>query len=305
MKDREQNGIIVVNKPARMTSFAVVEKIKRLVKARKAGHGGTLDPFAEGVLVILINRATRLADQFLEGDKVYRFILRLDAETDTLDCTGKAVRYYEGPPVPCERILEVLKGFEGEISQQIPAYSAAKIEGKRLYKLSREGIHVERPYRRVRVYRLELQRYDWPRVELEVECSKGMYVRQLGADIARALGCYGHIEQLIRLKSGPFGIEDSWTIEEIQDAAESGNLERVMISMVDALEHLPEAIMDEDELIQRLRNGCLDPRWVSKWRDRVEEGVPVRIVNSGRDRLLALWWPAGDQRKKDALKVLF
>ncbi|SFN02044.1 tRNA pseudouridine(55) synthase TruB [Thermodesulforhabdus norvegica] len=305
MGNRELDGIIVVNKPVNMTSFSVVERIKRLIKARKVGHGGTLDPFAEGVLVVLLNRATRLADQFLESDKVYRFVLRLDAETDTLDCTGNVVRRYDGPPPSYERIVEALEKFKGEREQQIPAYSAAKINGKRLYKLARKGLQVERPYKKVRIYRLELRRYEWPRVELEVHCSKGMYVRQLGADIAGALGCCGHIEQLARLRSGPFGIEDSWTMEEIHEAVRSGSVDRLVIPMVDALEHLPEAVMEEDHLIEKLRNGQLDALWASRWRNMLEKDTPVRIVTPGRDKLLALWWPAGSRRKRDSLKVLF
>lgn len=302
---KSRDGIIVVYKPADITSFNVVKKIKRWMMADKVGHGGTLDPFAEGVLVILVDRATRIADQFLEGDKAYRFVLRLDVETDTLDRTGRVVRIYDGSPVPAEFIGEVFERFKGEIDQKVPAFAATKVKGERLYKLARRGVDVERPYKRVSIHRLVVNHYEWPRVEIEVECSKGMYVRQLGADIANALGCCGHIERLVRLRNGLFTLEDAWPLDEVEEAVSSGEPEKVLIPMVDALEHLPEAIMDEEYLVKGLRHGRIDQEWAVRWRREVEEDRPVRIVDTKRSRVLALWWPSGRYRRKDSLRVLF
>jgi len=299
------NGVLVVNKPVDMTSFQVVEAIKKVIKSKKIGHGGTLDPFASGVLVVLINKATKIADQFLEGNKGYRFVLRLDAETDTLDRTGQVVHRYEGPPVEREIFEGVLERFRGEVEHRTPAYAAARIKGQRLYKLARKGVETERPLKRVTIYRLELISYEWPRAILEMECSKGTYVRQIGADIAREIGAFGHIEKLVRTKSGPFTIEDAWELSEVLDAVREGNIEKFLIPMVDALEHLPAVVMEKSEQVRKLRHGLLDREWEQEKKEEVGEyDGAVRIVTPDYDRLLALWWPFGSKDRKRRLRVL-
>ncbi len=300
-----KDGILVVNKPPEITSYGVVDLVKKWFRVRKVGHGGTLDPFAEGVLIILINKATKIADQFLGGNKVYRFVLRLDAETDTLDKTGSVVKKYEGPPIERGVFEEVLGRFRGEIEHKTPAYAAAKIKGERLYKLTRKGIDVERPVKTVTIFRLELEEYDWPRATVVMECSKGTYVRQIGADMAREAGCYGHIESLVRLQSGPFSLEDAWTLDEIKKAADDREIGRLLIPISDALEHLPSVMMEEPFLIDRLKNGYLDPSWEEDQKKKLV-GIdgPVRIMDQHDDRLLALWWPFRKEKQKRRLRVL-
>ncbi len=297
--------MLVVNKPPEITSYGVVELVKKWFRAKKVGHGGTLDPFAEGVLIILVNKATKIADQFLGGDKVYRFVLRLDAETDTLDKTGSVVKKYEGLPVERDIFEKVLEKFRGEIRHKTPAYAAAKVKGRRLYKLTRKGIDVERPVKTVTIFRLELEEYEWPRATLVMECSKGTYVRQIGADIAKEAGCCGHIESLVRLRSGPFSLEDAWTLDEVKKAAYDREIGRVLIPISDTLEHLPYVIMEEAFLVDRLKNGYLDPSWEEAQR-RELEGIdgPVRIMDQHGDRLLALWWPFRSEKQKRRLRVL-
>ncbi len=299
-------GILVVNKPPDITSYGVVDLVKKWFKVKKVGHGGTLDPFAEGVLIVLVGKATKIADQFLTGRKVYRFTLRLDAETDTLDRTGVVVKSYDGPPIDKADFEKVLEGFKGEIEHRTPAYAAAKVKGKRLYKLARKGVEVERPIKRVTIYDLKLEDYEWPRATLYMECSKGTYVRQIGSDIAEKAGCCGHIEHLVRLQSGSFTLDDAWNLDEIKKAANEGQLSRILIPLSDALEHLPAVVMDDPLLIGRLKNGNLDPLWADEQRRKlVNVNGPVRITTEDNYNLLALWWPFKTGGQKRELRVLF
>lgn len=298
------DGVIIVHKPVDMTSFDVVRKVRKWLNPRKIGHGGTLDPFAEGLLILLINRGTKIADQFLDEDKTYEFTLAFGYETDTLDRTGKVIHTYNGQPVDRKSIEDVLSGFRGEILQRIPAYAAARIQGERMYKLARKGITVEVPPKKVSVHELELIDYEWPRATFRARCSKGTYVRQLGADIARAVGCYGTLEYLIRTQSGPFSLKDAWTLEEIKLTIEAGHPEKLLIPLSEALDHLP-ALSADDEETAKLKLGQIH-RSLEQKASRLEkpDSMPVRILNHSRDKLLALWWPQRGNNRKRQLKVL-
>lgn len=298
------DGIMIVHKPVNMTSFEVVRRVKQWLKPKKIGHGGTLDPFAEGLLVLLINSGTKIADQFLDDDKVYEFTLLFGHETDTLDRTGKTVYFYDGPPVDQQKLEEALQKFKGTFLQKIPAYAAARVKGERLYKLARKGITVEAPLKEVTVYELELLQHEWPRAKLRARCSKGTYVRQLGADIARTLGCYGTLEHLVRTQSGRFSLKDAWTLEEIKENIEAGNIHRLIINLADALDHLP-ALSIEDEDIERLKHGQIRKNLEIKAEGLANpDNIPVRILNTSGDTLLALWWPRQTNNQRRQLKVL-
>lgn len=288
---RASNGILVIDKPEGPTSFTVVKRIKRRFGLGRAGHCGTLDPFATGVLLICFNQATRIADQLLDHDKAYRFTLRLGIETDTLDKTGQVVGSYDGPPSSEEDLRTALKSFVGSCVQKTPRYSAVKIEGKRLYKLARKGIEVDPPKREICIRNMDLLSYRWPEASLEVRCSKGTYVRQLASDIGSMLGCGAHVSELRRIASGPFRAEDAIPFRDIEDASDASVLDGKLVSMSDALSHLPSIMIEDQSLLKCVFDGQLDRDWEDAHRERFPEcKTPVRLVDVD-NRLVALWWP--------------
>jgi tRNA pseudouridine55 synthase len=280
----------VVDKPEGMTSFAVVDKAKRWFRLKKVGHCGTLDPFATGVIVLCINQATRIADQLSGQDKVYHFTLLLGVETETLDTTGKVVRTYSGPPRTEEELKEALNPFQGSYLQGVPRHAAVKVQGRRLYEWTRRGIEVDLPKREVHVHRLDLLAYRWPEAQLEVHCSKGTYIRQLASDLGHFLQCGAHVSQLRRLASGPFSLHQAVSMEELRALRTGDRWHERLISFGDALDHLPAIVIEEKEVIRKLRNGYLDPAWEAKHgNDFSEWEEPIRLITDC-NHLLALWW---------------
>lgn len=211
------DGVLLVDKEEGETSFSVVRKVKRGLKAAKVGHAGTLDPFATGLLVILIGQGTKLFPYLTSEDKEYRATLSLGAETDTLDLTGRVVRTTAVPDLEPGFIREKAGELEGEMEQSPPAYSAVHHEGKRAYELARRGVVVELEKRRVVVHRLEVVSVDLPEVTLTLKCSKGTYVRSLAAELGRRLGPGGHLKALRRLSSGSFRVEDAVRLDGLED----------------------------------------------------------------------------------------
>lgn len=203
----EPSGILLVDKPRGKTAFNLVARLRRHLGVKKIGHAGTLDPFATGVMVMLIGRSyTRLSDQLLCQDKEYCATVHLGIATDTYDCEGKIIR--ESSHVPTlEDLQRVLDQFQGEISQIPPMFSAKKIQGKKLYELARKGQIVERKACLVRCA-ITLESYAYPLVKLHIACSKGTYIRSLAQDIGEALGCGAHLTELRRMRSGQFQLKD-------------------------------------------------------------------------------------------------
>ncbi|HWQ51818.1 MAG TPA: tRNA pseudouridine(55) synthase TruB [Terriglobales bacterium] len=207
-------GLLLLDKPAGMSSHRAVAIVRRLTGA-KVGHAGTLDPMATGLLILLLGSATKLSAELLEGDKSYTAQALLGRETDTLDTTGTTLR--ERPVhVTSARLGEVLAGFRGPITQTPPMYSAVSVGGMRMYKLARKGLEVERPTRNVVIHDLELHAFEGDRFSFSVSCSKGTYIRSLIADIGAALGCGACMEALRRTRSSGFAIEDAHTPEEVE-----------------------------------------------------------------------------------------
>jgi len=296
-------GLLVIDKPDGMTSFDVVARIKKWLHLKKVGHCGTLDPFATGVLLICVNQATRIVDQLSDQDKAYRFTILFGVETDTLDRTGQVTTTCEAPACSQEEIEGVLDRFRGSYLQEVPRYSAVKVQGRRLYALSRSGIDVETlPSREVHIRSLKLLDLRWPQATIEACCSKGTYIRQLAADIGRTLGCGGHVSELRRLTSGHFRVEQAISIEELDEAVIRGTWREKLVSVSDALAHLP-AVVFEDGAVQRLVEGQMDPVWEAENRCRfpaIDE--PVRILTRS-DHLVALWWPHPGPEQKRRLRV--
>lgn len=246
------HGFIVVDKPAGMTSHDVVARVRRLLKTKKVGHTGTLDPFATGVLPVAVEEATK-AIQFLdEGVKEYRAVMRLGITTTTEDLEGEIIA-----ELPCDGIGEaaitsVLAAFVGEIEQIPPMFSALKRNGVPLYKLARKGEEVEREPRQVTIHSLTIESIDLPLVAFTVRCSRGTYIRSLARDIGERLGCGAHLTELRRTRSGPFALADARTLEQLADEAATGRV--AMVALPTALAHL-ETLVLTDEGERRVRNG--------------------------------------------------
>ncbi len=208
------NGFLVVKKPKGVTSHDVCEKVRRKFHV-KAGHLGTLDPLAQGVLPLAIGKATKLTSFFLKKDKEYEGEMILGFSTDTYDTNGKIIKKTDRIKVSREDLEEVIKGFKGEIMQIPPIYSAIKIGGKRLYSLARKGIDVERKPRKVEIFSLKIVSFSSPFVKFYVHCSSGTYIRSLVKDIGEKLGCFATLNELNRLRNGPFQIKDSISLDKI------------------------------------------------------------------------------------------
>jgi tRNA pseudouridine55 synthase len=298
------SGVVVLDKPEGRTSFSVVNEIKKLSNFWKVGHCGTLDPIATGVFLLCLNRATRIADQLLEQDKVYRFGIRFGFESDTLDRTGQIVRTYDGPAI-CESLLrQSLDRFHGAYEQQVPRYAAVKVQGRRLYAWSRKGIAIELPRRKVSIFSIGLASYDWPDATIEVHCSKGTYVRQLAADIGRDLQCGAHVTELRRLASGPFSIDRAISFDEFRTALLTNQWQEKLMGMNDALAHLPSVSIACRETMKRLQDGHLDPALEIHLRELFpRQTTPVRLVAASNNELIALWWPHENGQKQRRLRV--
>ncbi len=211
-------GILLVDKPAGMTSFSVVHVLRKRLGVKKIGHTGTLDPFATGLLVMLIGRNyTKRADEFLQDGKEYLATLRLGIETDSFDSDGKVVATSDAKPL-LEELQEVICHFQGKIEQIPPMFSAKKINGKRLYEMARKGVVVERKSSLIEVS-TTLVRYEYPEVDIHIKCSKGTYIRTIGHEIGKLLGCLAYVSNLRRLRSGKFSIDESLSLEKIKDPA--------------------------------------------------------------------------------------
>jgi len=246
------DGALLVDKPVGLSSNAVLQQVKRLVGARKAGHAGTLDPLASGLLVILFGEATKFAGLLLESDKEYRATLKLGETTSTADAEG-AVLEAKNFHVSNEQIASVLERFRGEIEQLPPMHSALKRDGVPLYKLARRGQTVERGRRRVEIFELESTGFHPPLLELRVRCSKGTYIRTLAEDIGAALGTGAHLAALRRTAAGRFLIEDAATLDEIARLNETQRQGR-LLPMERLLADLPRVELDA-AAETRFRNG--------------------------------------------------
>jgi tRNA pseudouridine55 synthase len=247
-------GILNVHKATGWTSHDVVAKVRRLAGQKRVGHAGTLDPLAEGVLPILLGRATRLADFVQQGEKTYRAAVALGASTETDDREGSISATAPVPVLSAGRVEEALSAFRGEIMQKPPAYSALKVGGQRAYAVARRGEDVDLAPRPVTIHALDLLSLDESSLELEVTCSKGTYVRALARDLAIALGTLGHLSGLVRTRVGPFRLSDSLTLDAIADRGAAH-------ALLPASQAIPEAPLfnaDADQTT-KLLNGQAVP----------------------------------------------
>lgn len=248
-----KSGIINVYKEAGYTSFDVVARLRGILKIRKIGHTGTLDPAAVGVLPVCVGRATKVVDLLTDKDKEYETAMLLGVETDTQDMTGRVLSSREAD-LSEDQVEEVIQSYVGEIFQIPPMYSALKVNGQKLCDLARKGVEVERKPRKVTIYGIEILAMDLPRVTMRVQCSRGTYIRTLCHDIGQTLGCGGAMESLTRTRVADFGLEDAHTIDEIQTMAQEGALDRILLP-VDRLFLAAPAFSVTAEGAKLLANG--------------------------------------------------
>ncbi len=287
------DGFLNINKPAGWTSHDVVAKIRRLLGVEKAGHTGTLDPAATGVLPICVGKATKVARFLLETDKEYRMVMRLGEATDTQDGTGTLLERRSVDSVSHDEIRKTVEGFQGSLLQVVPMYSAVKVKGQPLYKAARQNRQIERPTRRVIIYRvcilgIEDRRHDGViDVTMEVACSKGTYIRTLCADIGEKLSVGGHLLRLERRCSGPFHIDESIQIEEVQKRVAGGSLQEKLVPIQEALSSYPSLRVTQKASSRVIHGGEIWGHELAASPAKFETGETVLVYNASSE-LIAL-----------------
>jgi tRNA pseudouridine55 synthase len=281
------DGVLVIDKPAGPTSFEVVQRVRSLVRARKAGHTGTLDPMATGVLPVCLGEATKIAGFLTEGDKAYDAVIRLGVETDTQDAEGKVTAERPVPALTRQLLEEALERFRGTFTQVPPMYSAVKVSGKRLYELARAGEEVPREARPVTVHELLLRDFSAAELTLSVKSSKGFFVRTLAYDLGRALGCGAHLKALRRTASGPFTAQRALPLDRLEALGPEG-VKAHLWSMSDALGDLPPVPVSEADRARVAHGVPLEVGRAVEGRVRVvsRDGQLLAVAEIGPDRRL-------------------
>jgi tRNA pseudouridine55 synthase len=241
------DGIFNINKPSGKTSFSVVALIKRLTGERRAGHAGTLDPDASGVLPVCIGQATRIVEFLMDTRKTYRAEVELGKATDTYDGSGKITSQGDISGIDTDKLDQSLAQFRGNIEQVPPMYSAVKHKGQPLYRLARAGVAVQRKSRKVTIYRLELTSWKPPMATLEIECSKGTYIRSLANDLGEGLGCGAYLKNLVRTRYGIFNIKDAVSLAQMEEAIKEGNWQQYLHPIDSVLQDIPALTIEEGE----------------------------------------------------------
>lgn len=259
------DGWVVLDKPVGLTSTQAVSRLKRIYNAQKAGHAGTLDPLASGILPVAFGEATKTVPFVQDGEKAYRFAVKWGAESNTDDSDGEITRTSDKRPERAE-IERLMPQFLGDILQTPPQFSAIKISGQRAYDLAREGTEVELKARAVTIHSLTIESFSPEETVFFMECGKGAYVRAIARDLGRLMGCYGHVTALRRTRVGPFFEDDSYTLDEIETqnmAAEA------LISVEAGLSELPCVVVDRDTAARLRRGGSV----ILRGRDAPHGGV--------------------------------
>lgn len=293
------DGIINVYKERGFTSHDVVAKLRGILRQKKIGHTGTLDPEAQGVLPVCLGKGTKVCELLTDKTKTYQAVLLLGTVTDTQDTTGTVL---ESHPVTCteEQVRTCINGFVGTQEQVPPMYSALKVNGKKLYELARQGVEVERKARTITVEEIRIDHMELPEVTITVTCSKGTYIRTLCHDIGQALGCGGCMKSLLRTRVGIFELEDSITLAEIEQMRDEGTLEQHIYAVDSVFGAYPKAVLQE-EALRLVRNGnplaknMLDIQ-------APQEGMLVRLYDDQENFLAVYAWNK-DRRSYRAEKM--
>ncbi len=277
-KGRKVNGIFLLDKPIGISSNQALQKLKRLFNAAKAGHTGSLDPLASGMLPICFGEATKFSQYLLDSDKRYQVQGLLGVKTETADAEGDAIATSEVNVTEAD-ILEVMENYRGEIDQIPSMYSAIKVDGTPLYKLARQGITIERKSRRITIHKLNLLNFETPYVEMDVLCSKGTYIRNLIEDIGDDLGCGAHVTKLNRSHVGPYQAEDMLTFEQVEAIIEESGVEGLdahLLPVYSSVSHWPEVILDSSAAFY------------------IQQGQPIQVANSPKEGNIRLLTDKGE-----------
>jgi len=238
-KGLDIHGIILLDKRQGISSNKALQEVKRLYNANKAGHTGSLDPLATGLLPICLGEATKVSAYMLEDDKRYQTVIQLGVMTDTGDVDGAIIEQRPIPEISEQQLDFCLQSFVGEIEQIPPMYSALKLNGKKLYELAREGITVERKSRKITIYAIEKLKFSGEYLTLDVKCSKGTYIRTLAEDIGTQLGCGATVKELRRTEAGIFSLQNALTIEQVRQCETNGSLQSLLIAVDQPLQAMP------------------------------------------------------------------
>lgn len=285
-KDSDIKGLLLVDKPAGMTSHDVVGVVRRLAKTRRVGHTGTLDPDATGLLPLTLGACTKLANFLILDQKVYRFRLELGSQTSTDDASGEVLHTGDASHVTHEMLDAALDAYRGDILQRPPRFSAIRIDGKRAHELARAGVDFELDARPVHVARLDLLSFESPYAELEMLCSSGTYVRSVVRDVGADLGCYAHTTSIRRLQVGPFTIEDAVSLDTLRERVEAGEGEfphDVLLSPAQMVASLPAVTLDEEMIAKLMMGQRVQGRLLSQAPvelDGQEDGEEKEIIAS-------------------------
>ncbi len=277
------DGILAVWKPEGWTSHDVVAKVRRLLKMKRIGHAGTLDPMVTGVLPLCLGRATRVVEYLQERPKAYQATIRLGIATDTEDITGEIIERADQIDITKEQAVDVLNRFTGTIEQIPPMFSALKVNGKRLYEIAREGKTVERKPRAVHIYNIELLHTNLdssePEFTFSVECSKGTYIRTLCVDIGRALGVPASMAHLTRTMSGGITEQSCLTLEEIEQLSEAGGIEERLLSSDSAVAHMEKVVLDDPFAARVLNGQRIKLHHADGQTENMHDGQLIRLYN--------------------------
>ena len=297
-----QNNVVNLFKPSGPTSFDMVWSVRKILGVKKAGHIGTLDPIADGVLPICLNRSTRII-QFLSSlQKTYRATLELGSETDTQDATGRVISTNDPSLINEAKMKQIFQTFVGEQDQVPPMYSAKKKNGIPLYKLARNGINIHRDPVKIVVYSMDFIKKERNQVIFEVRCSSGTYIRTLSHDIGKKLGCCAHMVRLTRTKVGLFSMGSTMTLEELKTAHKEGSLSRKLLHLEEVLNFLPTVRVKEEYLKSISHGVALSKCFLEALPDRFEPGHYFRVLGSN-DKILAVVEPVVDQDKLSELSA--
>jgi tRNA pseudouridine55 synthase len=292
------DGVILIDKPSRMSSAAVVSRVKRVLGANKVGHTGTLDPFATGLLICCINRATKLAGLFIKSKKQYEAVLHLGIETDTQDITGNIIAESSVPELFEKVIKDVFHEFEGDILQVPPSYSALKHEGVPLYRLAREGNAIKKDARPVTIDSLDILKIELPFIRFSVRCSSGTYIRTLASDIGARLDCGAHLSELRRIECGSFCINDAISLDNLTIMGKCA--EKLIIPMDKSLIDIPQ-IRANAIFENKIRLG--KPIYPNDIAPEVIGNHPERMVKViHNDSLLAVIWQNNENKRLEVIR---
>ncbi len=284
------HGVLIIYKERGLTSHQVIAKLRRILKQTEIGHTGTLDPEAEGVLVVGLGQATRSFSFFDESVKVYRAEIILGQQTDTQDASGKVIAEQCGTDLTIDVINKTITELTGEIQQIPPMYSAVKLHGQKLYDLARQGVTVDRNARPITVHSWTIEnpkaKYGFKeRFSSVISCSKGTYIRTLINDLGEKLGCGAHMGSLLRLQSGNFRLDDAVTLDQVSECVAFGCLDDLLIPISKVLNHLP-SIYPEDDDLQKVKNGGKLSFY--KYNEENTSGSIVKAVDRETERTLAV-----------------